>query len=123
MRYTGKFNDFVRLLEEQDMIPDSNRQVSGMATENEPLATNVNDFFSSIQRKDVSPENIPYPLNEFDSVASDAYIAIQNLENILKIAETNAVIKNKNSIRPIMGELMDLKKEIVDITNKVGKIK
>ena len=123
MRYTGKFNDFVRLIEEQDMIPDSNRQVTGMKSENEPLATNVNDFFSTIQRKDVSPENIPYPLNEFDTVASDAYIAIQNLENILKIAETNAVIKNKNSIRPIMEELMDIKKEIVDITNKVGKIK
>jgi hypothetical protein len=123
MRYTGKFNDFVRLIEEQDMIPDSNRQVTGMKSENEPMATNVNDFFSTIQRKDVSPENIPYPLNEFDTVASDAYIAIQNLENILKIAETNAVIKNKNSIRPIMEELMDLKKEIVDITNKVGKIK
>ena len=123
MRYTGKFNDFVRLIEEQDMIPDSNRQVTGMKSENEPMATNVNDFFSTIQRKDVSPENIPYPLNEFDTVASDAYIAIQNLENILKIAETNAVIKNKNSIRPIMEELMDIKKEIVDITNKVGKIK
>lgn len=123
MRYTGKFNDFVRLIEEQDMIPDSNRQVTGMKSENEPMATNVNDFFSTIQRKDVSPENIPYPLNEFDTVASDAYIAIQNLENILKIAETNAVIKNKNSIRPVMDELMDIKKEIVDITNKVGKIK
>jgi len=123
MRYTGKFNDFVRLIEEQDMIPDSNRQVTGMKSENEPMATNVNDFFSTIQRKDVSPENIPYPLNEFDTVASDAYIAIQNLENILKIAETNAVIKNKNSIKPVMEELMDIKKEIVDITNKVGKIK
>lgn len=123
MQSTVKFNDFVKLLEEQDMIPDSNRQITGMASENEPLATNVNDFFSQVYRKDVAPENIPYPLNEFDNVASNAYIAIQNLESILKIAEGNAVIKNKKPLKPISKELINLKKEIVDITKKVSKIK
>lgn len=123
MQSTGKFNDFVKLLEEQDMIPDSNRQVMGMKSMDEPLATNVNDFFSQVYRSDVAPENIPYPLNEFDNVASNAYIAIQNLESILKIAEGNAVIKNKKPLKPISKELVNLKKEIVDITKKVSKIK
>ena len=123
MRYTGKFNDFVELLREDNMIPDSNRQMMGLKSENEPLATNVNDFFSAIKRNDVSPENIPYPLNEFNNIASDAYIAIQNLENILKIAENNAVIKNQKSIRPVKSDLINMKKEIVDIANKVSKIK
>ena len=49
MRYTGKFNDFVELLREDNMIPDSNRQMMGLKSENEPLATNVNDFFSAIK--------------------------------------------------------------------------
>jgi len=123
MQSTGKFNDFVKILEEQDMIPDSNRQVMGMKSMDEPLATNVNDFFSQVYRSDVAPENIPYPLNEFDNVASNAYIAIQNLESILKIAEGNAVIKNKKPLKPISKELVNLKKEIVDITKKVSKIK
>ena len=123
MQSTGKFNDFVKLLEEQDMIPDSNRQVMGMKSMDEPLATNVNDFFSQVYRGDVAPENVPYPLNEFDNVASNAYIAIQNLESILKIAEGNAVIKNKKPLKPISKELVNLKKEIVDITKKVSKIK
>lgn len=123
MQSTGKFNDFVKLLEEQDMIPDSNRQVTGMKSMDEPLATNVNDFFSQVYRSDVAPENVPYPLNEFDNVASNAYIAIQNLESILKIAEGNAVIKNKKPLKPISKELVNLKKEIVDITKKVSKIK
>tara|TARA_E500000318_G_scaffold34720_1_gene33981 strand:+ start:10304 stop:10675 length:372 start_codon:yes stop_codon:yes gene_type:complete len=123
MQSTGKFNDFVKLLEEQDMIPDSNRQVMGMKSMDEPLATNVNDFFSQVYRSDVAPENVPYPLNEFDNVASNAYIAIQNLESILKIAEGNAVIKNKKPLKPISKELVNLKKEIVDITKKVSKIK
>lgn len=123
MESTGKFNDFVKLLEEQDMIPDSNRQVTGMKSMDEPLATNVNDFFSQVYRSDVAPENIPYPLNEFDNVASNAYIAIQNLENLLQIAETNTVIKNKKPLKPISKELVSLKKEIVDITKKVSKIK
>ena len=123
MQSTVKFNDFVKILEEQDMIPDSNRQVMGMKSMDEPLATNVNDFFSQVYRSDVAPENIPYPLNEFDNVASNAYIAIQNLESILKIAEGNAVIKNKKPLKPISKELVNLKKEIVDITKKVSKIK
>lgn len=123
MQSTGKFNDFVKLIEEQDMIPDSNRQVMGMKSMDEPLATNVNDFFSQVYRNDVAPENVPYPLNEFDNVASNAYIAIQNLESILKIAEGNAVIKNKKPLKPISKELVNLKKEIVDITKKVSKIK
>jgi len=123
MQSTGKFNDFVKLLEEQDMIPDSNRQVMGIKSMDEPLATNVNDFFSQVYRKDVAPENIPYPLNEFDNVASNAYIAIQNLESILKMAETNAVIKNKKPLSTISDELVGIKKEIVDITKKVSKIK
>ena len=123
MRYTGKFNDFVELLKEDDMIPNSDRQMLGLKSENEPFATNVNDFFSAIQRKDVSPENIPYPLNKFDDISSDAYIAIQNLENILKVAEGNAVIKNQKSIGPLKSNLINLKKEIVDIANKVNKIK
>jgi len=123
MQSTGKFNDFVKLLEEQDMIPDSNRQVMGMKSMDEPLATNVNDFFSQVYRSDVAPENVPYPLNDFDNVASNAYIAIQNLESILKIAEGNAVIKNKKPLKPISKELVNLKKEIVDITKKVSKIK
>ena len=123
MRYTGKFNDFVELLKEDDMIPNSDRQMMGLKSENEPFATNVNDFFSAIQRKDVSPENIPYPLNKFDDISSDAYIAIQNLENILKIAEGNAVIKNQKSIGSLKSNLISLKKEIVDIANKVNKIK
>ena len=123
MQSTVRFNDFVKILEEQDMIPDSNRQVMGMKSMDEPLATNVNDFFSQVYRSDVAPENIPYPLNEFDNVASNAYIAIQNLESILKIAEGNAVIKNKKPLKPISKELVNLKKEIVDITKKVSKIK
>lgn len=123
MRYTGKFNDFVELLKEDNMIPNSDRQMMGLKSENEPFATNVNDFFSAIQRKDVSPENIPYPLNKFDDISSDAYIAIQNLENILKVAEGNAVIKNQKSIGLLKSNLISLKKEIVDIANKVNKIK
>lgn len=123
MQSTSKFKDFVNILKEQEMIPDSNRQVQGIASYEEPKATSVNDFFSQVYRKDVAPENTPYPLDKFDDIASNAFIAIQNLENILKVASTNTVIKNKKPLDTIQKELITLKKEIVDITRKVSKIK
>ena len=74
-------------------------------------------------RSDVAPENIPYPLNDFEQIASDAFISIQNLENLLKIAKTNEVIKNKQPLDSLSKELVSIKKQIVDIIGKVYKIK
>jgi len=122
MQSTKKFDEYINIIE-QDIIPDVNRQVSGQSTESESKPTNVNDFFSSIKRTDVAPENVPYPLNDFINIASDAFVSIQNLENLLKIAETNMVIKNKKSIKPIREEIITIKGQLVDLANKVIKIK
>jgi hypothetical protein len=122
-----KLNDFINQLNEDygpsEMIPDVNRQQMGMKTEVPSTPSSVNDIMSKHYRSDVSPENIPYPLNDFDNIAADAYVNIQNLEDLLKIAKTNAVIKNKKSIDSITKELLKLKKNLVDISGKVVKIK
>jgi hypothetical protein len=121
------FNDFLSQLNEDirsdNMIPDSQRQQLGLKSEVPAQQTSVNDMMRRQARTDVAPENIPYPLGQFEDTASEAYVAIQNLEQILKIAKTNEVIKNKKPLDAIGKELINLKKEIVDISRKVSKIK
>jgi hypothetical protein len=127
MHSTIKFKDLIKVLEEDydndPTIPDVVRDQTGIANEYSPEKSSVSDIMARNNRSDVAPENIPYPLNEFDDVATNAYTSIQNLEELLKIAKTNAVIKNKKPLDPICKELIRLKKDIVDISKKVSKIK
>ena len=105
------------------MIPDSGRSVLGLKDESLPQATNVNDYFRSKERSDVSPENIPYPLEQVPNMTSNAFISIQNIEEIIKLAKTNAVIKDKDLLDLIEKKALRLKKEIVDIDILSSKIK
>lgn len=126
MQSTTKFEDFVKILQEdygQEMMPDVVRDVSGQKTEYPSQPSSVQDIFNKNYRSDVAPENIPYPLNEFDDVAANAFVALQNLEELLKIANTNEVIKNKEPLDDCGKEIVKLKGKLVDITKKVSKIK
>ena len=117
MHLKVKFDDFVKVIEEDGMIPDVDRQMLGMKTDNPPQQSSVADIMSKNYRSDIAPENIPYPLGEF------AYIAIQNLEDIIKMAKTNNVIKDKDPLNDISKELIALKKRVVELTKKVAIIK
>ncbi len=126
MQSTTKFEDFVKILQEdygQEMMPDVVRDVSGQKTEYPSEPSSVQDIFNKNYRSDVAPENIPYPLNEFDDVAANAFVALQNLEELLKIANTNEVIKNKEPLDDCGKEIVKLKGKLVDISKKVSKIK
>ena len=126
MQPTTKFKDFVKVLEEdygQEMMPDVVRDQMGMKTEYPSQASSVQDIFNKANRSDVAPENIPYPLNEFDDVVANAFVSIQNLEELLKLANTNTVIKNKKPLKDISKELIEIKNNLVDISKKVSKIK
>jgi len=126
MRSTTKFEDFIKILNEdygQEMMPDVVRDVSGQKTEYPSQPSSVQDIFNKNNRSDVAPENIPYPLNEFDDVVANAFIALQNLEELLKIANTNEVIKNKKPLDSIGKEIVEMKGNLVDISKKVSKIK
>mgnify|MGYP003108684717 FL=1 len=118
-----KFKDFVQQLNEDDMIPDTKRDMLGLKDESLPNPTNVNDYFRSKERTDVAPENVPYPLGEVSNMTSNAFIALQNLEGLLKIAKTNAVIKDKTLIDVVEKKVLKLKKDIVDIDFLSTKIK
>ena len=126
MQPTTKFEDFIKILKEdygQEMMPDVVRDQMGQKTEYPPQPSSVQDIMNKQERSDIAPENIPYPLNDFDNIASNAFIALQNLEELLKIANTNEVIKNKKPLDSISKEIVKLKGNIVDITKKVSKIK
>tara|TARA_R110002012_G_scaffold318716_1_gene537582 strand:+ start:174 stop:554 length:381 start_codon:yes stop_codon:yes gene_type:complete len=126
MHSTVKFEDFINVLKEdygQEMMPDVARDQAGLKSEYPAQSTSVRDLINKQYRSDVAPENMPYPLNEFERIASDAFISIQNLENLLKIAKTNEVIKNKKPLDSLSKELVELKKRVVDIIDKVYKIK
>jgi len=126
MQSTTKFEDFVKILKEdygQEMMPDVVRDVSGQKTEYPSEPSSVQDIFNKNYRSDVAPENIPYPLNEFDDVAANSFVALQNLEELLKIANTNEVIKNKEPLDDCGKEIVKLKGKLVDISKKVSKIK
>tara|TARA_A100000171_G_scaffold52827_1_gene73430 strand:- start:4701 stop:5081 length:381 start_codon:yes stop_codon:yes gene_type:complete len=126
MQSTTKFEDFVKILQEdygQEMMPDVVRDVSGQKTEYPSEPSSVQDIFNKNYRSDVAPENIPYPLNEFDDVAANAFVALQNLEELLKIANTNEVIKNKEPLDDCGKEIVKLKGKLVDISKRVSKIK
>ena len=118
-----KFKDFVQQLNEDDMIPDTKRDMLGLKDESLPNPTNVNDYFRFKERTDVAPENVPYPLGEVSNMTSNAFIALQNLEGLLKIAKTNAVIKDKTLIDVVEKKVLKLKKDIVDIDFLSTKIK
>ena len=126
MQPTTKFQDFIKILNEdygQEIMPDVVRDQMGQKTEYPSQPSSVQDIFNKNNRSDIAPENIPYPLNDFDNIASNAFIALQNLEELLKIANTNEVIKNKKPLDSIGKEIVKLKGNIVDITKKVSKIK
>jgi hypothetical protein len=95
----------------------------GLKTEYPSQPSSVQDIMNKQQRSDVAPENVPYPLNEFDNVASNAFVALQNLEELLKIANTNEVIKDKTPLDGLGKEIVKLKGNLVEITKKVSKIK
>jgi len=118
-----KFKDFVYQINEDEMKPDSDRQILGLKDESLPQANNVNDYFRSKQRTDVAPENIPYPLEQVSNMTSNAFISIQNIEEIVKLAKTNAVIKDKDLLDVIEKKARKLKKEIVEIDILSTKIK
>ena len=124
MQPNTKFKDFVKVLEEdygQEMMPDVVRDQMGLKTEYPSQPSSVQDIFNKANRTDIAPENIPYPLNEFDDVVSNAFIAIQNLEELLKLANTNTVIKNKKPLDSVGKELVELKGKLVDIVKKLVK--
>tara|TARA_X000001382_G_scaffold82974_1_gene58652 strand:+ start:38 stop:418 length:381 start_codon:yes stop_codon:yes gene_type:complete len=126
MQSYKKFEDFVKVIEEdagQEMMPDVTRDQPGQKTEYPSQPSSVQDIFNKQNRSDVAPENVPYPLNEFDDVVAGAFVAIQNLEELLKIANTNTVIKDKKPIGQISKEIVELKGKLVDISKKVRKIK
>ena len=126
MQPTTKFQDFIKILNEdygQEIMPDVVRDQMGQKTEYPSQPSSVQDIFNKNNRSDIAPENIPYPLNDFDNIASNAFIALQNLEELLKIANTNEVIKNKKPLDSIGKEIVKLKGNIVDIAKKVSKIK
>ena len=126
MQSTTKFEDFVKLIKEdpgQEMMPDVVRDQPGQKTEYPSQPSSVRDIMNKQQRSDVAPENVPYPLNEFDDVAANAFVALQNLEELLKIANTNTVIKNKKPLDGIGKDIVKMKGNLVDISKRVGKIK
>ena len=126
MQSYKKFQDFVKVIEEdygQEMMPDVARDQMGLKTEYPSQPSSVQDIMNKQERSDVAPENIPYPLNEFDNVASNAFIALQNLEELLKIANTNTVIKDKTPLDGLGKEIVKLKGNLVEITKRVSKIK
>jgi len=126
MQSYKKFEDFVKVIEEDagsEMMPNVTRDQPGQKTEYPSEPSSVRDIFDKQNRTDVAPENIPYPLNEFDDVVASAFVSIQNLEELLKIANTNSVIKNKKPLDSIGKEIVEIKGRLVDISKKVSKIK
>lgn len=118
-----KFIDFVQQINEDAIEPTTKRDMLGLKDESLPQASNVNDYFRSKERSDVAPENIPYPLEQINNMASNAFISLQNMEEILKIAKTNAVIKDKSLIEVLQKKIRRVKKEIVEIDIISNKIK
>ena len=126
MQPTTKFKDFVNLLKEdpgQEMMPDVVRDQPGQKTEYPSQPSSVQDIMNKQNRSDVAPENIPYPLNEFEDVVASAFVSLQNLEELLKVANTNEVIKDKSPLDGIGKEIVKIKGRLVDISKKVIKIK
>ena len=126
MQSYKKFEDFIKVIKEdygQEIMPDVVRDQMGLKTEYPSQPSSVQDIMNKQQRSDVAPENVPYPLNEFDNVASNAFVALQNLEELLKIANTNEVIKDKTPLDGLGKEIVKLKGNLVEITKKVSKIK
>jgi len=126
MQSYKKFKDFVKVIKEdagQEIMPDVTRDQPGQKTEYPSQPSSVQDIMSRQNRSDVAPENVPYPLNEFDDVVAGAFVSLQNLEELLKIANTNTVIKDKKPIEGIGKEIVELKGRLVDISKKVSKIK
>ena len=126
MQSYKKLEDFVKVIKEdagQEMMPDVVRDQPGQKTEYPSEPSSVRDIFNKQNRTDVAPENVPYPLNEFDDVVAGAFVSLQNLEELRKIANTNTVIKDKKPIDVISKEIIELKGKLVDISKKVSKIK
>jgi len=119
-----KFKALMQHLKEDGSIPDVNIQLSpGSDQDYSPTTSSQFDMLSKKYASDESPDLQPYPLNHFTDVASDAFIKISNLVELLKQAKNNPVVKNKLPLKTLEKELDRITKEIVDINNKVSKIK
>ena len=126
MQSYKKFEDFIKVIKEdvgQEMMPDVVRDQPGQKTEYPSQPSSVQDIMNKQNRSDVAPENIPYPLNEFDDVVAGAFVSLQNLEELLKHAGTIAVIKNNTLLESFGKEIVELNGKGVDISKKGSNIK
>jgi hypothetical protein len=119
-----KFKALTQQLEEDNVMPDVNIVMSpGVDQDYSPSATSQFDMLTKKYASDEAPDLQPYPLNHFTDVASDAFIKISNLVELIKQAKNNPAVKNKLPLAALEKELDNITKEIVEINGKVAKIK
>ena len=123
MQNKGKLKMFVDHLLNEDQIPDSKRQVSGISSETPPQQVDVNDLLKKQASDDTAPKLDQYPLNSFTGISSDLFINVQNVISMLKSAYNNPSIKDKDSVKECYDIANSIEQKIVDLVKNVGKIK
>lgn len=123
MQNKGKLKMFVEQLLGEDQIPDVNREVSGISSDTPPQQVDVNDLLRRQASDGTAPKLDQYPLNSFNGILSDLFINVENTISMLKSAYNNPSIEDKESVKDSYKVAKSIEKLIVDLNEKVTKIR
>jgi len=114
---------FVEQLLGEDQIPDVNREVGGISSDTPPQQVDVNDLLRRQSSDGTAPKLDQYPLNSFNGILSDLFINVENTISMLKSAYNNPSIEDKESVKDSYKVAKSIEKLIVDLNEKVTKIR
>ena len=123
MQNKGKLKMFVEQLLGEDQIPDVNREVGGISSDTPPQQVDVNDLLRRQSSDGTAPKLDQYPLNSFNGILSDLFINVENTISMLKSAYNNPSIEDKESVKDSYEVAKSIEKLIVDLNEKVTKIR
>jgi len=123
MQNKGKLKMFVEQLLSEDQIPDVNREVSGISSDTPPQQMDVNALLRRQSSDGTAPKLDQYPLNSFNGILSDLFINVENTISMLKSAYNNPSIEDKESVKDSYKVAKSIEKLIVDLNEKVTKIR
>ena len=114
-----------KVIKENSKMDDGHRRQMGMnKPESNPKTNIVGGLIDANNEKTVAPKQLPFPLEHFDSMATELFIQALNLRKMVDTAKNNPEVykRNKTTIDTLQTKLESLAKDVVDISNIVNTI-
>lgn len=115
-----------KIIKEDSAMTDGGTRKMGMnKPESKPKSNIVGGLIDDGNENHFSPPPLPFPLDNFNNIATDLFIQILNLRKMVDTVKHNpeSYKKNKTVIDSLQIKLEDIGKSIVEVSNIIDTIK